>query len=66
MKTGLWVASAACLLCVITAKPRDGGRLQEDAPVGVEREELAYTYHSRTTVIGQKDFEIAAKVSMPV
>ena len=60
----MWIACGAVLVALAAAKPRDSDRGQEPGPGGKQEEELTYVYQSHTKVIGQKDFEIAAKVSI--
>ena len=55
----LFAASLAWLLSVATTH-RNVAHVEKETE---ERNELTYVYHARTMVIGQKDFDISARVS---
>ena len=55
----LFVASLAWLFSVATTH-RNVAHFEKETE---ERNELTYVYHARTMVIGQKDFDISARVS---
>jgi hypothetical protein len=54
----IWIAYGVALVALVAIKPQG----QQTAPPGNQEEELTYVYHSHTKVIGQKDFDISAKV----